>query len=305
MLKKHLGLAAFFAFMLLQLPTPYGQSGKVKRHPPDSTAASGPTQPNTDQRGTKESPLVVDTEKSGQTAYEASENKRHDDEAATQNNREFYLTLAIAIAAFLQVAGIAAQVCVYLKQSRLMGLSLAATEKAANAAETSANAAMGVAVPTLAILEFSIGSQQGEELASAVVSALQYPRIGITLKNYGQSPAFIKGCSVMVDFREIANMPTNPYYSVAWNRNDVIDPNGSFVIENGIPTLVTAITNDDVIALLRREKHLTIYGVFYYGNIFNSSTRELKFCKRLEDYGAMDTWNPVVVDEKQLPRYID
>ena len=78
--------------------------GKVKGHPADSPTATDPTQPKTDQRGTKDSPLVVNTEKSGETEYEAAEKKRRDDADAVKDIGEFWLTFAIAVADYLHAA---------------------------------------------------------------------------------------------------------------------------------------------------------------------------------------------------------
>jgi hypothetical protein len=186
-------------------------------------------------------------------------------------------------------------------QTPILRDSVAAAQQSAEAAETSAKAAMGVAVPTLVIQKFWIGPRG----AADVAATLQAPKVDIVLKNYGQSPAFLKSYSVMVTCDKLSDLPTHPYYSPTYfNGVCVVEPNTAYPVGDNV-SLTRPITDADISDLLDKTKYLTIYGVFSYGNIFDSSVKDLRFCKRLSDFGKGGVWAPFILDEKSLPRYIN
>lgn len=73
-------------------------------------------------------------------------------------------------------------------QSKTLRESVAAAQKAADAAEISAKAAIGVAVPTLMLYKFEFINEGREHPATFY----GYPRVRLKLRNYGQSPAFLR-----------------------------------------------------------------------------------------------------------------
>ncbi len=121
------------------------------------------------------------------------------------------------------------QACLLKGTLAKLGEQTVATQDAARASITSATAAMGVAVPTLAVLNFSIQPQGSVGIGSALSS----PRIEITVKNYGQSPAFVKSFSIMVTYQNIEEMPTEPNYAWVESSGDVVDPGGTWKVGEG------------------------------------------------------------------------
>jgi hypothetical protein len=91
-----------------------------------STQASQP-----DKRGTKESPLIVET-RATHSDSETTEEAKKDAEQKRVNGWNIGLTFAIAICAFLQVLAIAGQIVVYLKQTGLMKETLGAIARQGN-----------------------------------------------------------------------------------------------------------------------------------------------------------------------------
>jgi hypothetical protein len=89
----------------------------------DGSGTANTAQP--DKRGTQESPLVVDT-RSIHSAEESAEEANKNAEQKHVNRWNIGLTFAIAICAFLQFCGIAGQIVVYLKQTKLMRDTLTA-----------------------------------------------------------------------------------------------------------------------------------------------------------------------------------
>jgi hypothetical protein len=74
------------------------------------------------------------------------------------------------------------------QQKGLMGEALEATKKAANAAELSAKASIGVSIATLLLSRLAFG----ETGAASLDAILQSPNIDVSLKNYGKTFAVAK-----------------------------------------------------------------------------------------------------------------
>ncbi len=91
-------------------------------------------------------------------------------------------------------------------QTGILEKSVAHAEASAKAAEVSAQAAMGIAIPRLMLYSFNFGAMGNASLAAKV----RLPKIKIVVKNYGQTPAFLK--SYGVDFTCEA-LPDEPSYA--------------------------------------------------------------------------------------------
>jgi hypothetical protein len=288
-----------FAVLVIALRPTYGQAPCVgmeagsqqKQQGKNHTSASA-----NDQRGTQCSPLVVDVKPSPKSDQETAEERRG------KNRKEFIdrwtlrLAFALAATAILQVVGLGFQIGIYNRQTEIMNGSLLA-------ATTSARAAMGVAVPTLAIRSFQIVPEHPFD--DDVVATIKKPRISVVIKNHGQSPAFLKSYSLMLTCDPVESLPVVPDYSLVFYTEEfVVEPDSTHGVGYNF-TYLRDFTSDDVLDLLSKTKHLTVYGIFTYGNIFDSSVKDLKFCKRLEDYGSEKQWRPVILDEKRLPQYVN
>jgi hypothetical protein len=134
---------------------------------------SGAQHTQADKRGTQESPLVVE-EHSVQTDKEASDVAARDAEHNRTDSWLIWLTLAMAIAAFLQVCGIGGQILVYLKQTSQL-------ERQVTASHDGLRAWLGV----------RIGGIEDKNFLTHVEKLTKY-----RITNYGQTPAFMKSISV-------------------------------------------------------------------------------------------------------------
>jgi hypothetical protein len=151
-------------------------------------------------------------------------------------------------------------------------------ERAAKATETSAIAAMGVAIPTLMLHKFSFSFEPG-------CSAKQFYKslaIKIEIKNFGQSPAFLKKYAVTFTCED--QLPKYPKYGRAYTfeTEDVLDAGKV----HGMTCRPESdeISDGDVRALVAKTKLLAVYGYVSYGDIFGSPIRYMKFCKRLLEF---------------------
>jgi hypothetical protein len=105
---------------LLLLVAHYGvaiAAAKPEKQVDDGKGGTQAAQP--DKRGTKDSPLIVET----RTTHSDSETAEEAEKEAEQkhvNGWSIGLTIVIAACAFLQFCGIIGQIVVYLKQTRLM-----------------------------------------------------------------------------------------------------------------------------------------------------------------------------------------
>jgi len=273
-----------------------------------------------DKRGTEESPLVVN-EHPIQSKEEAAEEAHKDAEQNKVNVRTIDLTLAIAICAGLQFLGILGQIFVYWRQTKIMEATLtaisgqattmatqaghmedqsktlresvAAAQKAADAAETSAKAAMGIAVPTLMLHKFSFIV---EGIKDAAVF-YRNPKAGLEVKNYGQSPAFLRKYSIGYSWQGDSAMEfaAYPFEDV------VIDAGGSYEFQELELGVLKSPPPEVIDDLVRGGKHLVFSGWVSYRDVFGSPTKKLFLWRELVEYDpvalrltVMDT-SPAVV----------
>lgn len=154
--------------------------------------------------------------------------------------------------------------------------------KAADASEISAKAAMGVAVPTLMLSKFAFVPKR----ALLQYDSFQRPQVTVEVKNFGQSPAFLKAYSLSFFWED--ELPEEPAYPFPFpcSAEDVIDPGQTYTLDpettNPSKELPAQVTYD----LESGKKHLTIYGYVSYGDVFGSPIRYMKFSKRIMDFDS-------------------
>jgi hypothetical protein len=133
-----------------------GEVSIVRAHEEKAESTKGTQTPETDKRGTDNSPLVVNTH-AIQSKQEAEENAARDVEQHAVNGRIIGLTLAIAVCAGLQFFGILGQIKVYSTQTKIMRDTLGAIGRQATTMDTQAadarNSAATAAITTNATLE--------------------------------------------------------------------------------------------------------------------------------------------------------
>jgi hypothetical protein len=176
------------------------------------------------------------------------------------------------------------------EQTAILQDSVAAAKKSADAAESSAIAAMGVAVPALLLEEFAFIPMVGV----ALETSLQFPRMAISVRNYGQSPAILR--SFAVEF-SCGNPPLDFRCKdiLCFDSGTAVESGKVKDLEEGGVTSSKAFSTEDVSDIMNGKKFLTAYGSVWYDDVFGSPTHELRFCK-----WAVSAWP----DDQQL-RWID
>jgi hypothetical protein len=161
-------------------------------------ATEGTKATHNDERGTEKSPLVVSA-RTVKSDAEAAEEKRKDTEQESTDNWTIWLTLAIAICAFLQFLGILGQIYVYLKQTGIMKDTLAAINRQAGHMETqNTTLAYSVKVAELAnkrIVEKErariVVKDEGLKVETGASKLFWYLVATVSINNVGSSRAFI------------------------------------------------------------------------------------------------------------------
>jgi hypothetical protein len=177
------------------------------------------------------------------------------------------------------------------EQTSALRGSVAAAKASADAAKLSADIAVGVSIPTLKIVEF-------EAINLAGLTAEQFfqsPRVAITIKNYGQTPAFLEWWSLCFTCEDLPDIPV--YDGPASGM-----PLKSVAVQPGSPHNLPAVeffrtptfSSEEVQAIIKREKLLTAYGFICYSDLFNHPLQRFKFCKTVlnifHDEQICDWW---------------
>jgi hypothetical protein len=146
----------------------------------------------------------------------------------------------------------------------------------AKAAKVSADIAAAVSIPTLKIERFATGNAG----AANIRAILQFPKVSITIKNYGQTAAFLQWWSIMFTCEELPDIPvySGNSYGMPLDK-EVVHPNHSYTLPDLNFIQRPQISLDDVEAIIRREKILTVCGYVCYGDLFDNPIRRLKFCE--------------------------
>jgi len=170
-------------------------------------------------------------------------------------------------------------------QTGILKDSVAIARDSAVAAKASADIAIGASLPKLVVEELiAVGAGRH------VDSFFQYPSVKITVKNYGQTPAFLKFWCLCFSVEDLPDMPVyeGPAVGIVLKKA---------VIEPGIPFTLPALSSfhrqhfsEEVAqAVVRRERPFSVYGYICYGDIFGSPLRRLKFCEAVLNVFGGDT----------------
>jgi hypothetical protein len=181
-------------------------------------------------------------------------------------------------------------------QTGILKDSVAASQKAADAAEISAKAAMGVAVPTLVISKFSFDN----ELRQNPAAFYQYPKVRLELKNYGQSPAFLRKYAINFSWNDD---PWKKCIGYAFE-DRVVDAGETYqfsVVDLDVLDIPPQTVIED---LIRGKKNLIFSGWVSYRDVFDSPLRKLTFCRELVEYDP-DPAKMMVIDPSALELWTD
>ena len=162
-----------------------------------------------------------------------------------------------------------------------------AAKQSADAAQQSADIAARVSVPTLVVSEFGLGDMG----MASLEAALQYPKIKLVLKNYGQTPAFLKFWTVMFTCEDLPDIPVyigQPGCGIHLEKV-VIEPRDSYTLELPLHHRC-GLSPEDIRGVIDTLKLLSVYGYVCYADLLGNRWRRLKFCEtavnNLENVGT-------------------
>jgi hypothetical protein len=130
----------------------------------------------------------------------------------------------------------------------------------------------------------------------------QFPKVKITIKNYGQTPAFLRWWSLCFTCESLPETPVyeGPAIGMVLDKI-VIDPGGTLTLSDLPYWHRQEFAMEDVGAIVKREKQFHAYGYVCYGDIFGNPIRRLKFCQTvLNVYGGeliCDWWEGLAPPE--------
>jgi hypothetical protein len=232
-----------------------------------------------DQRGSQTSPLFIQVEDAQKEEQRAVEDQRRNEADAAAKVRELRLTLVIALAACIQAFAVCCQIFIYLKQSRLMGGSLRATEKAADAALLNAQAVMNAERAWMVVK-----GVDGRPLNTNSETGLQTALLSIAFENRGRSPAFLLEYAWKLDSLPVGESlpavppPTSAYYV----SGSTEDPDG-FPLAPDAPYTMRNLGGGVVIPepqlVAKGEVIMWLHGWVKYRDVFGR-IQETWFCYR-------------------------
>jgi hypothetical protein len=249
-------------------PTPSKET-----NPPQKQPAHIEQQTDPNPRGTDKAPFVIKIIGPEDSAANTSktENQRNDKSAFIWGMTPEYATAIFTL--LLVVVGTATAV-VLIYQFRQMVRATAATEKAANAADLSAKAAMGVALPNLILSHLDFGAMGAADFDAR----LQAPKIDVQMVNYGKTFAIRTHQSMEIVCIDV--LPEVPVY-----KNVVRLPFAGMVVDQNegcqlVQTQRWMFSLEDVREIKSGRKFLWVYGFISYED-FLGKGHVRRFCQRL------------------------
>jgi hypothetical protein len=190
---------------------------------------------------------------------------------------------ALFVVAAITACYVARQAKETAKATQAMRDQLPELKKSADAAKLSADIAGRVSVPTLVIEKF----ESANPGAAALTAMLQLLKIDITIKNYGQTPAFLKWWSIILTCEPLPDIPIYTGYPGCGIFLDkmIVKPNEPFKLPELPFYRRQQISLNDIVAITQRDKILVAYGYICYGDLFGNPLRRLKFCEFVLNLG--------------------
>jgi hypothetical protein len=147
---------------------------------------------------------------------------------------------------------------------------------AAKAAKASADVASGVSIPHLVVHELG----NGYTTAIDPEVFFQHPRLKIIIKNYGQTPAFLKYWTLCFSCESLPEVPIYDSLGTGMILDKiVILQNGEYALPIVSFFHATHFSLEEAQAIIKREKTFRVYGYVCYGDIFGNPLKRMKFCE--------------------------
>jgi len=186
-----------------------------------------------------------------------------------------YVTVVYVIVAICQWSGIRRQATAAEAQASNLEKTLLATEKAAEAAKLSADAAVAGSVAHLHLMRLWIeGREPGGDIMDGGVGVVD-PMLHYGFTNYGKTPAFL--IEMCWESLIAPRLPAAPIYK---NRGEIGHDLFVVAAEQDINhkfkwshLFEKYLTEDDVTPVRRMEQRLYVYGFFRYRDAFERHWR--------------------------------
>lgn len=272
------------ALALLSTATVYAQSDRSEQ--PQKQSGTGQQHANTHNGKTAHAASESDADVNTSPNNSPPENCGHEEKENTTINRNIMLaTWVIAFVAFFQLIAIGVQ-------AYILKRTVDATEKAANAADRTANAIVRIEVPIIRTLpqdlvrtEKLVGDWESYGGGINNDSPTRYSVVHrITFANYGRTPAFPEMFSAgwLVAIK-LPDIPTYNKSSILGN-SIVIEPNETF--QSDIHYSIEL--NDEELETTKEGRSwLWFYGCLFYRDFMNEK-REARFCWRFTNQRAKE-----------------
>lgn len=192
------------------------------------------------------------------------------------------------------------------RQNKILEDSVAAAQKSADAAKISADIAATLSVPVLVVHELETGNVG----AANSEAFFQSPKIKITIKNYGQTPAFLKWWSLCFSCEDLPDIPIYDGPGIGMILDKVVvQPGEVYTLPELFYPHRQEFTVESAAAIVNREKPFHVYGYVCYGDLLGNPLRRLKFCETvLNIFGGeviCDWWEglapPAYTGTEQFP----
>jgi hypothetical protein len=254
MLKKLIGLTTIVLLLVIavsaqsQGPTP---STRKEIKPPQKQSASEQQKPETDKRGTEQTPFVVKTIPTPKSQAETDQERKEHQDKASQGWWVIWLTAFVAIATFLQAL--------------FLYFSLRETKKAANAAKDAAE----VAETALHVAERAYLRIDGFEIVQFATG--HHINICYEIHNVGHTPAQIIESLTIVDIVDKDSFKT-PIYDID---KGIRGPKQSFIQPNEKASMIgiskEPVTPEGFISVQSNDKLIFAWGKITFQDVFGKT----------------------------------
>lgn len=206
-------MRTIFAIALLTLcPAAYSQE-PIPKPPiavdkPQIETKRGEQRADKDQRGTKQSPFIIESVPAPRDEEEAAQKRKDHEEETTINRGIRDFTGLAALFTFFLVITSAIQIVMFWRQLKLMNQATADAGMAANAANTSANAAMLAERAYVKMSHVSPGIKWHKEDSRSF-------EIVVRIQNFGRTPTNVT--DVVLCIKVLPNeesLPSIPSYTI-------------------------------------------------------------------------------------------
>ncbi|MGC2227291.1 MAG: hypothetical protein WA254_19580 [Candidatus Sulfotelmatobacter sp.] len=167
---------------------------------------------------------------------------------------------------FEQIKAMREQVTEMSVQTAILDRSVAAAKQSADAAKISSDIVAKVSIPTLKVSEFTIDAVNLSNLAF-----FRRPKFKITVKNWGQTPAFLWSWTIKMTCEDLPDIPT--YEGIASGmplEKQAIPGGDSFTLPEVGFHRQYDFSVDDATAVTEQKKNFWVYGYVVYGDIFGN-----------------------------------